>query len=239
MLSLRLRYRLPDFGAAVGALIDEVDLGHAPMGLDLPDVHREQSHAAGADNRRCLNFAVLDIGWHVGSPSQRKQRKPQPRANLFADHGCPSSTLSNVRRTTTHCSCVWHSCNIRCSHIFELEIMDLMRSGPACLDFARECDRDGGQHQYHADRRKSVASTTSMKPPACCSAWSLPRRGAPRCLGACRCRRVRRSKRGRAPARRYSCGVARYREFASAEADHALLLSCQSSTIRNRESAFS
>ncbi len=41
MLSLWLRYRLPDFGAAVGALIDEVDLGHAPMGLDLPDVHRE------------------------------------------------------------------------------------------------------------------------------------------------------------------------------------------------------
>ena len=41
MLSLGLRYRLPDFGAAVGALIDEVDLGHAPMGFDLPDVHGE------------------------------------------------------------------------------------------------------------------------------------------------------------------------------------------------------
>jgi hypothetical protein len=84
MLSLRLRYRLADFGAAVGALIDEVDPGHAPMGFDLPDVHREQSHAAGAENRGRLNFAVLDIGWHVGSPSQRKQRKPQPRANLIA-----------------------------------------------------------------------------------------------------------------------------------------------------------
>jgi hypothetical protein len=102
MLSLRLRYRLPDFGAAVGALIDEVDPGHAPMGLDLPDVHGEQSHAAGAENRGCLNFAVLDIGWHVGSPSQRKQRKPQPRANLIAHDRCPSSTLSNVQRTVTH-----------------------------------------------------------------------------------------------------------------------------------------
>src|SRR5258706_4195271 len=58
----------------------------------------------------------------------------------------------------------------------------------------------------------------SMRPPACCSAWSLPRRGAPRCSAACRCRRARRSKRGRTPARNYFCGVARSREFGSVEA---------------------
>jgi hypothetical protein len=41
VLSQWFRYRLPNFGAAVGALIDEVDPGHAPMGLDFPDVHGE------------------------------------------------------------------------------------------------------------------------------------------------------------------------------------------------------
>src|SRR6266851_8081205 len=41
MPSFRLRYRLPDFCTAIGALIDEVDLRHAPMRLDVSDVHRE------------------------------------------------------------------------------------------------------------------------------------------------------------------------------------------------------
>jgi hypothetical protein len=71
MLSYRLRYRLPDFGAAVGALIDEVDLGHAPMGLNVSDKHRQKSQAAGAENRSVLSCVVLDVGWHVGSPSPR------------------------------------------------------------------------------------------------------------------------------------------------------------------------
>jgi hypothetical protein len=107
MLSLRLRYRLADFGAAVGALIDEVDPGHAPMGFDLPDVHREQSHAAGAENRGRLNFAVLDIGWHVGSPSQRKQRKPQPRANLIAYDGRPIiNSFERIKNNHTLFVCV-------------------------------------------------------------------------------------------------------------------------------------
>ena len=90
MLSFWLCYSLPDLGAAVGALIDEVDLRHAPMGLDVSHVHREQSYATGADHRSCLNFVVLDVGWHVGSPSQRKHGKLQPRVNLprmtDADH---------------------------------------------------------------------------------------------------------------------------------------------------------
>jgi len=41
MSSLRLCYRLPDFRTAIGALIDEVDLRHAPMRLDISNVHRE------------------------------------------------------------------------------------------------------------------------------------------------------------------------------------------------------
>jgi hypothetical protein len=62
-------YGLPDFGAAVGAFIDEVDLRHAPMRFDIPDIHREQPYTTGADNRSCLEFVVvLDIGWHDGSP---------------------------------------------------------------------------------------------------------------------------------------------------------------------------
>jgi hypothetical protein len=41
MPSFRLCYRLPDFRTAIGALIDEVDLRHAPMRLDVSNVHRE------------------------------------------------------------------------------------------------------------------------------------------------------------------------------------------------------
>jgi hypothetical protein len=65
----RLAYSLPDFAAAVGALIDEVDLRHAPMRLDVSHMHGQHSHATGAKNRNVLNFVVLYVGWHVGSPS--------------------------------------------------------------------------------------------------------------------------------------------------------------------------
>ena len=56
------------FGAAIRALIDEVDLRHAPMGFDLPDIHGKQSHTAGADDRSVLALVMLNVGWHVGSP---------------------------------------------------------------------------------------------------------------------------------------------------------------------------
>ena len=59
---------LPDLGAAVRALIDEVDLRHAPMGLDFPDIHGKQSHTAGADDGSVLALVMLNEGWHVGSP---------------------------------------------------------------------------------------------------------------------------------------------------------------------------
>jgi hypothetical protein len=68
MSAFWLGYGLPDFAAAVGALIDEVDLCHAPMRLDVSDKHWQKSQAAGAENRSVLSCAVLDVGWHFGSP---------------------------------------------------------------------------------------------------------------------------------------------------------------------------
>ena len=95
MLAFWPGYSLPDFAAAVGALIDEVDLGHAPMGLDVSDKHREKSQAAGAENRSVLSCVVLDVGWHVGSPSPRSAVISAPN-QLNAHEGCPSSTLANI-----------------------------------------------------------------------------------------------------------------------------------------------
>src|SRR5882724_535194 len=71
MLAFWPGYSLPDFAAAVGALIDEVDLCHAPMGLDLSDEHRQKSQAGGAENCSVLSRVALDVGWHIGSPSPR------------------------------------------------------------------------------------------------------------------------------------------------------------------------
>jgi hypothetical protein len=85
VLSLRLGHGLSDFGAAVGTLEDEVDFRHAPMRLDLPDIHGEVSNAAGADDRSGLDVVVLDVGWHEGSPLRRKHGKSRPRVSLTAD----------------------------------------------------------------------------------------------------------------------------------------------------------
>ena len=79
MSAFRLGYGLSDFAAAVGALIDEVDLGHAPMGLDISDEHRQKSQAAGAENRSALSCMVLNVGWHIGSPSPRSAVISAPR----------------------------------------------------------------------------------------------------------------------------------------------------------------
>ena len=95
MSAFWLGYSLPDFAAAVGALIDEVDLCHAPMGLDVSDEHRQKSQAAGAENRCVLSGVVLDISWHVGSPSPRSAVISAP-SQLTAHHGCASSTLENT-----------------------------------------------------------------------------------------------------------------------------------------------
>jgi hypothetical protein len=76
MLPFRLGYGLPDFGAAVGALIDEIDLRQAPMRFYFSHKHRKQSDAAGTDNRGCLDFVMLDVGWHIGSPSAEARNSP-------------------------------------------------------------------------------------------------------------------------------------------------------------------
>ena len=68
MPALRPCDGLPDLGAAVRALVDEVYLGHAPMGFDFPDEHGQQSHTAGADDGSVLALVMLNKGWHVGSP---------------------------------------------------------------------------------------------------------------------------------------------------------------------------
>jgi hypothetical protein len=87
--SLRLANGLPDLGAAVRALIDEVDCRHAPMRLDLPDVHRKQSDATGAEDRGGLDFMMVNVSWHVALPSQRKHGSLDPGANLAASGGGP------------------------------------------------------------------------------------------------------------------------------------------------------
>lgn len=74
--SLRLFDGLPDLGPAPGALIDEVDLGRAPVRLDFTHEHGKQAHAARADHRGGIGRVMLDISWHLGSPSQAK---PNPR----------------------------------------------------------------------------------------------------------------------------------------------------------------
>src|SRR5712664_4073821 len=88
MSAFWLGYGLPDFAAAVGALIDEVDLGHAPMGLDVSDEHWQKSQATGAENRSVLSCVVLDVSWHVGSPTPRSA-VISAQSQLTAHEGCP------------------------------------------------------------------------------------------------------------------------------------------------------
>jgi hypothetical protein len=76
---------LPDFGAAIQAFKDEVDLRHAPMRLNVANHHRQNPYAAGADDRDCvsLDFVVMNVGWHVGSPLHNGSKVEfQPQENL-------------------------------------------------------------------------------------------------------------------------------------------------------------
>jgi hypothetical protein len=68
MPAFRLCDGLPDFGPAVWTFIDKIDFRHAPMGFDLSDKHGQQSYATGTHDRRFIDFVMLDVGWHVGSP---------------------------------------------------------------------------------------------------------------------------------------------------------------------------
>jgi len=70
VLQLRLGHRLPDFRAAVGAFIGEVDLRHAPMRFDIPHIHRKPD-AAWTNDKGWLDVVVMvDIGWHVDTPHE-------------------------------------------------------------------------------------------------------------------------------------------------------------------------
>jgi hypothetical protein len=65
----RPAHGLPDLGATIGTLENEVDLRNIPMRLDVSDIHRQQSKAAGTDNRRHFDdMLMLNVGWHIGSP---------------------------------------------------------------------------------------------------------------------------------------------------------------------------
>ena len=72
-----LGHRLPDLRAAVGAFIGEVDLRHDPMRCDVLDVHR-QARTAWADNEGWFGVVMVDIGWHVGSPTRHSAVVPDP-----------------------------------------------------------------------------------------------------------------------------------------------------------------
>src|SRR5689334_855478 len=78
MLRVRLPDGLPDLVAAIAAFVDEVDLGQIPTRLDLAHIHGQRAHAGWTDHRghlgMMLDVMVLNKGWHVGSPSQRKAR---------------------------------------------------------------------------------------------------------------------------------------------------------------------
>jgi hypothetical protein len=68
-------HRLPDLRAAVGAFIGEVDRRRAPMWCDVLDVHR-QARTAWAGHEGWFGIVMVDIGWHVGSPTRRSAVVP-------------------------------------------------------------------------------------------------------------------------------------------------------------------
>jgi hypothetical protein len=67
-----LAHGVPHFRAAIRALEDEVDLGHAPVRLDVPHIHGLESDAAGTYHRRHLDLVLMSEGWHIGSPRRTK-----------------------------------------------------------------------------------------------------------------------------------------------------------------------
>src|SRR4051812_5975668 len=91
---LRLADRLSDLGAAIGAFIDEVDLGETPVRLDLAHIHRQEAHARRANHRRYLDILMmLYISWHLGSPSQATTK---PRAKATA--GRPEAVINSFEQ---------------------------------------------------------------------------------------------------------------------------------------------
>ena len=73
-------HRLRDLRAALGAFIGEVNLRHAPMWCGVPDVHRH-ALTAWADHEGWFAVVMVDIGWHVGSPTRHSVVVPNPKTD--------------------------------------------------------------------------------------------------------------------------------------------------------------
>jgi hypothetical protein len=86
MWSLRHCDGLSDFSTAVRTLINKIDPGHVPVRLDFPDIHRQESDATRANHRCDLGFvllAMLNVGWHFGSPFTRKHVNLNPAPPIY------------------------------------------------------------------------------------------------------------------------------------------------------------
>src|SRR3954447_8879588 len=80
VLQLRLDDGLPDLRATVEALVGEVDLRHAPVRFDVPQIHWNPNAAWTNDEGRFDVIMKADIGWHVGSSPRKHSpvtRRPE------------------------------------------------------------------------------------------------------------------------------------------------------------------
>src|SRR5258708_2235558 len=83
---VRLDHGLPDFRAAVGAFIGEVDLRHAPMRFDVLHIHRKAYATRTNDKGRLDVFVMVNKGWHVGSPHGSIHLSPLTRTAAYASN---------------------------------------------------------------------------------------------------------------------------------------------------------
>src|SRR2546430_15603620 len=88
MLRVRLDHGPTDFGTTVGAFIGEVDLRHAPMRFDVPHMHRKPDAARTNDESRLDIVVMMDIGWHLDSPTKAFTSDPDPNHSIRARCKC-------------------------------------------------------------------------------------------------------------------------------------------------------
>ena len=90
----RRAHQLRDLRAAVGAFIGG-RLSHAPLRRDGLDVHRHD-RATGANHGGWLSLVMMvDIGWHVGSPTKHSAIVPDPKPAYAC--GCQNCDLWRAR----------------------------------------------------------------------------------------------------------------------------------------------
>ena len=92
----RLCQCLPDLRATVGAFIDEVDLRHAPMRCDVPDVHR-QAHTVWADHEGRFGVVMADIAPGMSAPQQGIQQSSPTRRPAYASAAATMMVSSEHR----------------------------------------------------------------------------------------------------------------------------------------------